>query len=155
MTTKQFIKWSGAVSIVAGVLGIVNVLTGGVAGIYYTGLILTLFALVGIYIFQRESSGALGLFGFLLAAVGLLFSIIGVLGMSEMLYALGMVVIAIAALRAHSFPAWVPWMWLSAVVIGISGGFLPGIQSLFFPASSILFGLGLIGAGMSLWGSAS
>ena len=153
MTTKQFVKWSGAAAILAGVLGIVNVLTGGLTGVYYTGLFLTLIAVVGIYFFQREATGTWGLVGFLLAAVGLALSIVGIPGISDMLYAVGMIVIAIAALRAHTFPNWVPWLWLGAIVIGISVGIFPNLQSIFYPLSSTLFESGFIGAGLSMWRS--
>ena len=151
MTSKQIVKWCGAAAILAGVLGIANIVFGGVTGIYYAGLMATLIAVVGIYLHQRKPAGTLGLIGFALAAIGLVLSIVGIPGVSELAYGLGMIVVAIAALRAGSFPAWIPWLWIGAVIIGISGGFLAGLQNVLFPLSSILFGLGLIGAGTVLW----
>lgn len=151
MRTDQMVKWGGAAAIVAGILGIANILLGGVTGIYYGGLVFTLAAVIGIYLFLRDRPGTLALVGFALAAIGLVLSIVGLPGISEAAYGLGMVLLGIAALRAGSFPAWVPWSWIAAVVIGISGTFLAGMENILFPTSSILFGLGLVGAGVVLW----
>jgi len=151
MNSNQIVKWSGAAAILAGILGIANIILGGVTGIYYAGLIATLIAVVGIYLFQRDPAGTLGLIGFVLAAIGLVLSIVGIPGVSEMAYGLGMIVLAISVLRADSFSAWIPWLWIGAVVVGISGGFLASLQNILFPLSSALFGLGLLGAGTVLW----
>lgn len=151
METNQFVKWGGAAAIVAGILGIANIVLGGVTGVYYGGLIVTLVAVVGIYLFLRDHTGTLGLVGFGVAAIGLVLSIVGIAGISEAAYGLGMILLGIAALQSGSFPSWVPWLWIGAVVIGISGGFLGGLQDILFPLSSVLFGLGLIGAGAVLW----
>ncbi|MGA9532637.1 MAG: hypothetical protein WBR18_07970 [Anaerolineales bacterium] len=150
MESSQFVKWSGAAAILAGILGIANVVFGGVTVIYYGGLVVTLVAVVGIYLFLRDSAGTLALIGLVVAAIGLVLSIIGIAGISEAAYGLGMILLGIAALRAGSFSAWVPWLWIGAVVIGISGGFLGSLQDVLYPLSSVLFGLGLIGAGAIL-----
>ncbi|HSG43503.1 MAG TPA: hypothetical protein VLA72_10160, partial [Anaerolineales bacterium] len=113
----------------------------------------TLIALIGIYLFQRESAGIFGLIAFLVAFVAamLLTFEFNFFGMSTMVYALGLILIAIAALRAGSFPKWVPWLWLVAPIIFFPGAFLPDLQDTLFLLGAILFGAGFIGAGFSLW----
>lgn len=151
MKASQVVKWSGVAAILAGVFGIANIILGGVTGIYYAGLVATLVAVVGIYLYQRDTAGTLGLIGFVLADFGFLLSILGVSGISDLAGGLGMIILAIAALRARSFSTWIPWLWIAAVSIGITGGVLAGFQSILFPLSSTLFGIGLIAAGVVLW----
>lgn len=151
MKSVPFVKWSGIAAILAGLLGIANIVLGGVTGIHYGGLILTLVTVVGIYLLMRGRSGIFGLVGFVVAALGLALSIAGIPGISEAGYGLGMILLGLAALRTASFPAWIPWLWIGAVVIGISGTFLSGMENILFPLSSLLFGLGLIGAGAMPW----
>jgi hypothetical protein len=120
--------------------------------VYVVSNVATLIALVGIYLFQRNSAGVFGLIAFVVAFVGaLLLTFDYNLEMSTMIYALGLILIAIAALRAGSFPKWVPWVWLAATIIGIPGTFLPDLQDTLFLLGAILFGAGFIGAGFSLW----
>ena len=152
MGLSTIIRWLGVAALIAGVLGIANELFGGVTWVYYLGQLLTLIALVGIYLFQRDSAGVLGLIGFLAAAIGFLALLIGILpGISDMVGALGVVILAIAALRAGSFSWWIPALWIASPVLGILGFALPDYQNLLFPLASILFGVGLVGAGVTLW----
>lgn len=157
MNTSQFIRWSGVAAMVTGILGIILGLGTGESApwLYVVSNVATLIALIGIYLFQKDSAGVFGLIAFLVAFAGaLLLTFSYSLDISTMVYALGLVLLAIAALRAASFPKWVPWMWLAATIIGIPGTFLPDLQELLFLLGAILFGVGLIGAGLSLWKSA-
>lgn len=156
MNTSQFIRWSGVASIVTGIFGIIAALgTGETAPwIYTVSNIATIIALIGVYLFQREKAGIFGLIAFLVAFAGaLLLTFSYSLETSTMVYALGLVLIAISALRSASFPKWIPWMWLAAIIVGIPGTFLPNQQDILFLLGAILFGAGFIGAGMSLWKS--
>ena len=154
MNMSQFIRWSGVAAIVTGVFGIIAALGAGASApwVYIVSNIATLIALIGIYLFQKKSAGLFGLIAFLVAFVGaLLLAFDYNLETSTMIYALGLILIAIAALRASSFPKWVPWMWLAATIIGIPGTFLPDLQQTLFLLGAILFGAGFIGAGLNLW----
>ncbi len=154
MNTAQIIRWSGAAAIVAGAFGMYNAYAGEVVWAYTLSMGATLFAFVGIYLYQRESAGTLGLVGFVLAAGGLLLEISELTpGLSNLILALGVVILAIASLRADSFPKWVPWFWIAAPVFGILGFALPEFEITFFLLSTSLFGLGMIGAGARLWRS--
>lgn len=154
MNMSQFVRWSGVAAIVTGVFGIIAALGTGASApwVYTVSNIATLIALIGIYLFQKNSAGVFGSIAFLVAFAGaLLLTFAYNLETSTMIYALGLILIAIAALRAGSFPKWVPWMWLAATIVGIPGTFLPDLQQTLFLIGAILFGAGFIGAGLSLW----
>lgn len=157
MNTSQFIRWSGVAAIVTGIFGIVAALGTGASApwIYMVSNVATLIALVGIYLFQKDTAGIFGLIAFLVTfAAALLMTFNFNLELSTMIYALGLIMIAIAALRADSFPKWVPWLWLAATIVGIPGTFLPNLQQTLFLLGSVLFGAGFLGAGISLWKTA-
>jgi hypothetical protein len=156
MNTSQFIRWSGVAAIVTGVFGVILALGVGSSApwMYMVSNVATLIALIGIYLFQKDSAGIFGLIAFLVAFVAaLLMTFTYNLELSTMLYALGLILIAIVALRANSFPKWVPWLWLAATIVGIPGTFLPDLQQTLFFLGAIIFGAGFIGAGLSLWKS--
>jgi len=153
MNTSQIIRWCGVAAIVTGILGVVTSLGSNfsVSWLFILSNIATLLALIGIYLFQRDSAGVFGLIAFLVAFAGALLLTFAYSDFSPMIYALGLVLLAIAALRAASFPKWVPWMWLAATIVGIPGIFLPDLQNTLFLLGAILLGVGFIGAGLSLW----
>jgi hypothetical protein len=156
MNTSQFIRWSGVASFVTGIFGIIGALGTGESApwIYTVSNIATIITLIGVYIFQRDFAGVFGLIAFLVALAGaLLLTFAYTFETSTMVYAFGLVLIAISALRAASFPKWVPWMWLAVTIVGIPGTFLPNLQDTLFLLGAILFGAGFIGAGLSLWKS--
>lgn len=156
MNTSQFVRWSGVAAIVTGIGNVIISLGVGASApwIYIVTNVATLIALIGIYLFQKDSAGVMGLIAFLVAsAATLLLTFAFNLSLSAMAYAIGLVLIAIATLRAGVFPKWVPWIWLAATIVGIPGVFLPDLEQTFFLLGSILFGAGFIGAGLTLWKS--
>ena len=156
MNTSQFVRWSGVAAVITGILGIVLAFEVGqnAPWLYMVSNVVTLIALVGIYFYQKDSAGIFGLIAFLVALIGaLLLTFSFNLETSTMVYALGLILIAIAALRANSFPKWIPWIWLAATIIGIPGTFLPNLQQILFVLGAVCFGIGFIGAGLSLWKS--
>ena len=75
--------------------------------------IAALVALVGIYLHQREATGTFGLIAFVIALAGVLVLVFRLnYGLGISIYAPGLILLAIAALRANSFPGWVSWMWI-------------------------------------------
>lgn len=154
MNMTQVVRWSGVAAVVTGIFGIAAALGASASApwVYAVSNVATLIALIGIYLFQREAAGVFGLIAFLVAFAGaLMMTFDYALETSTMVYALGLILIAIAALRAGSFPKWIPWMWLAATIVGIPGTFLPDLQQTLFLLGAILFGAGFIGAGFSLW----
>lgn len=159
MSTSDFIRWSGIAAILAGVFTLAGTIlelnpTPSLTWIYLVLTLTTIIALVGIYIYQKESAGTLGLVGFIVALAGnlLLFLPDPIIGGS--VYALGLLLVGVAALKADSFPHWIPWLWVAAPLIGIPGFMLPDLESILFLLASAAFAFGFFGAGYSMWNSA-
>jgi hypothetical protein len=94
----------------------------------------------------------LGLIGFGVAMLGNLMLFFESLFMlAGAIYALGLIVLGIGALKAGKFPRWVPILWIVAPLVGAPGFFSESISNLFFILGAIVYGLGLIGAGYTLW----
>jgi hypothetical protein len=112
----------------------------------------TLIAMIGIALHLRKSLDAFGLIalGVALAGVGLLiFSIRYDLAIT--IYALGVILLAIALLRTGNFPRWAPVLWLPSILIAMPGFLIPGQETFFSLLVAIVFGLGFIGVGFHLF----
>ena len=125
--------------------------------IFFVGSVLTIFALSVIYAAQAQASGLLGLVGFLLAAIGnFVFLGEGLWGddvfvIGGGLYALGLILLGIASLKAGVFSRWVAWLWIASVVVGIPGFAVQSLMDLFFAAGGVALGAAFIWAGYELW----
>ena len=164
MKTHRLIRWSGLAAIAGGVLNAVVSFAAPAVGSplewgFFLGGIANQFGLIGIYAFQVEGSGAMGLLGFLLAMVGNAYftggepSIGGVdsTAVFGSIFALGLLLLAVGTLKAGKLPRWAPVMWILAVLVGLPGAFVASLESLSFQLGAVAFGLGFIGAGYGLW----
>jgi len=109
-------------------------------------------ALVGIYLHQKATAGVFGLIAFLVALAGAVFLIMPS-DFGGMVLALGLILISVSMLRAASFPNWVAWLWIAGMMLYLLGTFLNNSQASisFISLATIVFGLGLLGAGYTLW----
>lgn len=161
MTTSNLIRWSGLAAMAAGVLNVLDSIFEPLPWLTMVMAVVTIFALIGIYVVQAEASGRLGFAGYLLATAGYVFmagtsSTIGsvpsyLVGAS--LSAVGLVLLAVGSLSAHVFPRWVPGMWVAAVVIGLPSLLEPSLATLLGILGAAAIGVGLAGAGYVLWTS--
>lgn len=161
MSTTKLIRWSGVVSVLAGlwVIGIPLSELGSARQpwIFAVGTVLAIFALFGIYAVQVEESGVWGLAGFAIGIIGeVLLMVEGdpeePLGMlAGALYALGLIALAIGTWRGRVFSRWVPGLWFAAIVIGLPGYAVESLMDLFLLAATVAFGLAFIVAGYELW----
>lgn len=157
MSTTNVIRWSGVVSVLAGlwVLGIS--LSAGQPWIFAVGTLLAIFALSGIYAVQVEESGFWGLAGFVISISGeVLMMVEGdpqeSLGMlAGALYALGLIALVIGTWRGRVFSRWVPGLWLAAILIGLPAYAAASLMPVLIIAASVAFGLAFIVAGYELW----
>ncbi len=152
MNTSTFIRWSGLAAILSGIL---SLLLGGDSipdWLYLASTILTIVALIGIYLYLRAGAGVWGLLGFIVALLGnVLLFFIDDFTIGGGVYALRLILLAVGALQANRFAAWVPWMWIIAPVIGVPGLFLSSLADVLLLLGSIAFAAGFIGAGWHLW----
>ena len=156
MKLTILIRLSGLAAILAGIL---NVFSGMPAmfpesALFWVrriGDISALIALIGIALHLRKSLDAFGLvsLGITAAGVGLLiFSIRYDLAIT--VYALGVILLAIALLRNGSFPRWASVLWLLSALIAMPGFLIPGQEAFFSLLAAIVFGLGFVGVGYHL-----
>lgn len=157
MSTTNVIRWSGVVSVLAGlwVLGIS--LSAGQPWIFAVGTLLAIFALSGIYAVQVEESGFWGFAGFVISISGeVLMMIEGdpqeLLGMlAGALYALGLIGLVIGTWRGRVFSPWVPRLWLAAILIGLPAYAVESLMPILIIAASVAFAMAFIVAGYELW----
>lgn len=162
----ELFKWSGAASILAGIFTILGSFIASSGGnesltwIFGLGNIFTLFALIGIYGVQAETSGWLGLVGFILASAGNMLLVGGdqqtLAGMNFVLLgssvsSLGLIILAAATLRSKVFPKVVPLLWILAPLVGIPGMISGGLANFFVAMAGVIFGLGFVAAGYYLF----
>jgi len=116
-----------------------------------------LLGLLGIYAYQNEEVGVLGLVGFLMALVGtaILVGPDGMIGGVDMyavgafLLSIGLAVFSISLWRADGLSRWVPTSWRLSTAFGL-GGPIVGAPVLLLIAG-LSFGLGFVIAGFGLW----
>jgi hypothetical protein len=161
MSITNLIRLGGLAAIVAGILrGVSSFLASinpdvTISILYLLTDIFLLFGIIGIYSFQHQESRMWGLFGFLLAFVGIAIirtgSISGVnlypIGAS--IFTAGMSLFAVGSWLARSLPRWISSLWLLATIVGFMGYFIPGLN-LLFVASGVIFGIGFAGAGIKI-----
>jgi hypothetical protein len=92
-----------------------------------------LFALLGSYGVQTKEAQMLGLVGFILAVVGLPFTIL-LAPLGWLLFLVGICLFAIANMRADVLPDGGMWLWFAGALTAVPAGFL---------GLGILFALGL------------
>lgn len=159
MTTCTFLRWSGLAAVFAGLVTAAGPLLGEVRdpAIETVGLVirtaLIAVALVGIFLFQRERAGVLGLIGALIASAGNLLILVNFF-IGGALYSSGLIVLAIASFRARTFPRWVPVFWILTVALGFPGFFIESLAATAFAAGAVSLGLAFIGAGYTIWSRA-
>jgi hypothetical protein len=177
MSSPNLIRWSGLAVILVGLLmpatWIIDLVTGSTTdltrAVGFAASILLVFGLMGIYGIQIRESGVSGFLGFLLTEVsncfamgqtwlpesGQLVGIAGILGPLIGIMALpGYILLGIGSWKAGKLPRWSILLW----IIGYSLSFVSMLISItgfeiaeyFVVLGIVIWGIGLIGAGIKL-----
>jgi hypothetical protein len=167
MSSTNLIRLGGLAAIVAGILRSVNsfLLSSNnpnitISILYLLTDIFLLFGIMGIYSFQHQESRSWGLFGFLLAIVGIAIIRTGSIAGANLypvgasIFTVGMSLFAVGSWIARKLPHWVSVLWVLSTIVGFMGYFIPGLN-LLFVLSGVIFGIGFAGAGMKIWSSTS
>lgn len=156
MTSTTFIRFSGLAAIAAGLFTVAGSLLElnlipSATWIYWISTLATILALIGLHIFQKEEAGALGLVGFLVSLLGnlLLFYPDPMIGGS--VFALGLILLGVAILKANTFAKWIPWLWIVSPMIAIFGFVIPAYEAPLFLFGAVASGLAFLGIGRKLW----
>jgi len=112
-----------------------------------------------VYGFQKKESGWWVFFGFLLALIGagLLIghdvdnALVLLYPVAAFLFAVGISVLAIRSWAAKTLPRWASALLITSTLVGILGYVIKGFDVLFV-ISGVIFGIGFIRAGFTVWG---
>ncbi|MDH3944595.1 MAG: hypothetical protein OEV06_10925 [Anaerolineae bacterium] len=123
--------------------------------VFFINSILLLLAFLGIYLFQVDETGEMGLLGFIAILIGSMFSMFPdkVAGMQGwefggLFIALGTILFAIATYSAGLFPQLVPIAFAAGILFGIPSIFVKSYQRLGYILGAVGFGLGTVAAGI-------
>jgi hypothetical protein len=160
MKVSNIFRLGGLVTVVAGLWTAVNALLPfeSTPGWVFVGAtVLSIIALFVVYAVQVRVGGLLGLAGFVLAVTGnFVFLGEGLLGDNVFfigggLYALGLILLGSASLRAGVFSRWVGWLWIASVVVGIPGFVVGSLMEVLFAAGGVALGAAFVLAGYEVW----
>ena len=161
MRKFKLIRAGGVAAVLAGMLrGLASVAPATTARIMLLYLlidVLLFFASIGLYAFVRDEirlAGGLGVLLEVFAALILIARDLRILAdsiypLGALMFALGLDLFAIGSWRLKKFPRWALLVLIVSTLIGPIGFFVQGLEVLFL-ASGLLFGIGLVGAGMTI-----
>jgi hypothetical protein len=159
---------SGAAAVLGGALRVATALVPDpfdlpLWPLYLVIDVLLLIGWAGIYFRLAAAAGMFGAAVALLGAAALTVLLardilhldVEVAGISLYLLGAGLLVVAaalmgIAIWRARIFPQWIAYLWLGAVVFGLLSQILEEHAPMAFQFAGIAFGLGFVGAGITL-----
>ena len=164
MSRTNLIRWCGLAAVLAGILRLIASFTPTAASVgiqiwYFAIDVLLLLGIIGVYGFQKKETGRWGFFGFLLALIGagLLIghdvdnAIVLLYPVAAFLFAVGISVLAIRSWAAKTLPRWASALLITSTLVGILGYGIKGFDVLFV-ISGVIFGIGFIRAGLTVWG---
>ena len=158
----HLIRLGSAAAVLAGALRALTSFlpptTDRIMTLYLIVDVLLLFGCVGLYEFQRVTIRFLETLAVLLEILGGLVLIARDLALlrsevypiGALLFAVGVDLFAIGSWRSRTFPRWILMLLILSTVTGPIGFFTPSLTVL-FAASGILFGIGFMSAGISIW----
>ncbi len=163
MIRIRLIRWGGLAAILAGLLRGIASFTPTAASVglqifYFTIDVLLLLGVIAMYAFQKQKIGRWGSVGILLAFIGgvllLGHDVVNALAflypVAAFLFAVGISVLAIRSWKAGTLPRWVSALLIASTLLGILGFVVKGFDILFV-ISGVVFGIGFIGAGLTVW----
>jgi hypothetical protein len=111
--------------------------------------VLVVFALMALYATRIERAGSLSNYGFVLSVAGLLFDFARFFSpLGSVLFAIGLLLFAVANTRRRTLPVWVLWVWfggtISAVPLVVLGWrILAGVAMIASGVARISLGMAL------------
>ena len=163
MFRRHLIRWGGLAAILAGLLrGIASftptAASAGMQLLYFTIDVLLLLGAIGVYAFQKQETGRLGFVGFLLALIGaglllghdVVNAVAFLYPVMAFLFGVGISILAIRSWAANTLPRWALALLITSTIVGILGYVVKGFDILFV-ISGVIFGIGFIGAGLTVW----
>lgn len=144
---------SSGLSFLTALVSMFAVFIPGFLDLVLTGLMLVtdlfiFFALVGFYGVQTKETGGLGLVGFALAVLTIPATVfLPPLGFP--LFLMGILLFAIANMRARVLPAGGMWLWFAGAMVAVPAAFLN--LRILFALGLVVIGCGRAWLGAALW----
>ena len=160
MSTKDLFRLSALAAILSSGLAFLTalvsmfaVLIPGILDLVVTGLVwitdlFIFFALVGFYGVQTRETGGLGLAGLTLAVLAIPATVL-VPPLGFPVFLMGILLFAIANMRARVLPAGGMWLWFAGAMVAVPAAFL-GLRIL-FALGLVVIGCGRAWLGIALW----
>ncbi len=159
----RLIRWGALAAILAGLLRGIASLTpttpsAGLQIFYFAIDVLLLLGAIDVYAFQKQEIGRWGFVGYLLALIGagllighdVVSAVAFLYPVAAFLFAVGISVLAIRSWAANILPHWTSALLITSTIAGILGFVVKGFDILFV-ISGVIFGIGFIGAGLTVW----
>jgi len=163
MSRIHLIRWGGLAAVLAGILRGIGSFTPTAASVglqifYFAIDVLLLLGVIGVYAFQKQETGRWGFFGFVMALIGaglliwhdVVSAVAFLYPVAAFLFAVGISVLAIRSWAANTLPRWTSALLITSTIVGILGFVVKGFDILFV-VSGVIFALGFIGAGLTVW----
>ncbi len=165
MSSSDLIRWGGLVSMLAGVLFLLNglislanplppFLDSVLDSVFILALLLSVVGLVGFHTLQKGNYGRVGQAGFYIAVVGFLVGALGIgvvimgggaliwlVQLATLVQLIGLVLYGAATLQARVLPRWCGIGFIIALPLALLLG----------PLGNVLFGLIWLALGYALW----
>ena len=82
--------------------------------------VLAVFALMALYATRIERAGSLSNYGFVLSVAGLLFDFARFFSpLGSVLFAIGLLLLAVANTRRRTLPVWILWLWFAGTTCAL------------------------------------
>lgn len=167
MSRSELIRWGGLTAMLGGILrGIASFMptTPGLAlqVLYFAIDVLFLVGITDLYAFQRKQTGRWGVVGFLIAFIGVAL-LIGndvvkaptiLYPVAASLFTVGTGILALSWWATKTFPRWIAVALILPIFVGLPGYVFKELSVLFLIAG-VIFSIGFIGAGLTVWLSRS
>ena len=163
MSKASLMGLGGIAAILAGILrGVASFIPDTTPDValqllYFSTDVFILLGIIALYGIQHKETGKLGLWGFLIAIVGILVirssrAITGVdlYPAGALIFSLGLNILGIRLWLANVLPGWVVGLWVLSILAGVIVYFVPWLNLLFVIAG-LMFAVGFAAAGIKLW----
>lgn len=167
MSKASLIRLGGIAAIVAGILrGVASFIPDtppdlALQLLYFSTDLLILVGIIALYGIRHNETGKFGLWGFLIAIIGILVirsskAITGVdlYPAGALIFSLGLSILGISLWLANILPSWVVGLWVLSILAGVIVYFVPSLN-LPFALAGLMFAVGFAAAGTRLWSAAS
>jgi hypothetical protein len=165
MKPLNYLSLGGLTAMIAGVLRVISSVIPTsdsviLKTLYFVIDVCLLSGVLGIYRFERERLGLVGLLAAILAIGGAGLLIVrdtvawstSLYGIAALMFSVGLSLLGIASWTTKKLPQWIYIFWVTATLVGILGYLVPALGILFV-LSGMLLGVGFTGAGFIIWSS--